>query len=386
MKVLFYRYNNICERDVLQGFLELGVEIAELWHAEGKPSDRIRAVTGELQRAPVDFVFSIDFFPMVAESCRLFHIRYLCWTVDAPVLTLYAKQAAYDCNRIFCFDSAQAAEIEVFNPGHVFYLPIAAPVAGRQAAVEKCTDRERYASDLSFVGSLYEEQRDYDRHSGLPDALAGRLDGILEAGSHLHAVYLPELLVTEEDAETFHLYMEGFPVLPGESFLTDKVVLTQLLMANKMTCLERHRIIGKLGKRFGIQVWTGSDTTGFTGVDNRGFANTATEMPVIFAQSRINLNHTMRGIRNGVSLRVWDILASGGFCLTDAQPDLYDLLPVGEALAVYENAEDLLEKTDWYLTHESERREIAAEGLRMVRERHGYPQRLLRLLELGLTG
>ncbi|MBR5115681.1 MAG: DUF3880 domain-containing protein, partial [Lachnospiraceae bacterium] len=323
MKALFYRYNNICERDVLQGFRELGVEIRELMHAEGKPSDVVRAVTGALQEEPADFVFSIDFFPMVAESCRLLQIRYLCWTVDSPVLTLYAKQVAYDCNRIFCFDSAQAREIAAFNPGHVHYLPLAAPVEARQAAIKACDEPEHFAARISFVGSLYEEQCDYDRHEGLAAYLSGYLDGLIEAGSRLHDIYLPELTVTEEMATEFHRAMQGFPVLPGESFLTDRVVLTQLLMANKMTSIERHRLIARLGKRFGIDVWTGSNTDGMTGVHNRGFANTARVMPVVFAASDININHTMRGIRTGVSLRVWDILSCGGFCLTDAQPDLY---------------------------------------------------------------
>ena len=385
MKILFYRYNNICERDVRQGFLELGAEINELWHREGKPSDVIRAVTDELQKRPADLVFSIDFFPMVAESCRILGLRYLCWTVDAPVLTLFSAQAAYDCNRIFCFDSAQAAEISKLNPGHVFYLPLAVPVESRQEAVRACDRPERYASRISFVGSLYEEQCDYDRCRNLPERMAGFLEGVMEAGSRIHALYFPDQLVTDEIAEIFHKCMDGFPVLPGESFLTDKVVLTQLLMANKMTAMERHRIVEKLGRTFGIDVWTGSDTSGMNGVNNRGFANTATEMPVIFADSDINLNHTMRGIRSGVSLRVWDILACGGFCLTDAQPDLYDLLPVGEALAVYEDEESLKDQVAWYLEHEEERREIAAEGLRIVREKHSYPARLLTLLERGLA-
>ncbi len=386
MKVLFYRYNSICERDVLRGFAQLGVEVRELHHTEGKPSDTIRAVTDALQTAPVDFVFSIDFFPMVAESCRLLRIRYLCWVVDSPVLALYSKQITYDCNRVFCFDSAQAEEIGAFSPGHVYYLPLAVPVEIRQEAIANCQETERYAAPISFVGSLYEEQCDYDKADGLAPELAGRLDGILEAGSHLHAAYLPDLMVTEEEARAFHDAMNGFPVMPGESFLTDRVALTQLLMANKMTSMERYRLVGAIGRSLGIDVWTGSDTTDMPGVRNRGFANTATEMPVIFANSGINLNHTMRGIRTGVSLRVWDILACGGFCLTDAQPDLFGLLPVGEALAVYEDEQDLLQKTAWYLDHEAERREIAAEGLRIVREQHSYPQRLLHLLELGLQG
>lgn len=384
MKVLFYRYNNICERDVLRGFQELGVEVHELVHAEGKPSDMIRAVTGALQEAPVDFVFSIDFFPMVAESCRLLQIRYLCWTVDSPVLTLYAKQVTYECNRIFCFDSAQAKEIEAFHPGHVHYLPLAAPVEARQQAVAACREPARFMAQISFVGSLYEEQCDYDHITDLPEEEKGRLDGILEAGSHLHATYLPEQLVTEEDAAAVHRVMEGFPMLPGESFLTDRIALNQLILANKMTSIERHRMVARVGKRYGIDLWTGSDTTGWKGVRNHGYANTATEMPAIFAYSEINLNQTMRGIRTGIPLRVWDILACGGFCLTDAQQDLYDLLPVGEALTVYENEEDLIDQIFWWNNHENERREIAAEGLRIVREKHSYPMRLLRLLELGL--
>ena len=45
------------------------------------------------------------------------------------------------------------------------------------------------------------------------------------------------------------------------------------------------------------------------------------EMPLVFKCSKINLNITLRSIRNGIPLRAMDIMGAGGFLLTNHQND-----------------------------------------------------------------
>ena len=106
-------------------------------------------------------------------------------------------------------------------------------------------------------------------------------------------------------------------------------------------------------------------------------------MPVIFHNSKINLNITSKSIRSGIPLRIFDILGCGGFALTNFQLELPKLFVLGEDLVCYENMEDLSCKTDYFLRHESERREIAENGLERVKKCHTYPLRLEEMIHLA---
>ena len=53
------------------------------------------------------------------------------------------------------------------------------------------------------------------------------------------------------------------------------------------------------------------------------------------------------------------------------------LFTVGEDLDCYVSEDDLLAKTEYYLSHEKERAEIAQNGLLTVQKKHNYPERLL---------
>ena len=67
-------------------------------------------------------------------------------------------------------------------------------------------------------------------------------------------------------------------------------------------------------------------------IHNRGFAKTNTEMPIIFHQSKINLNLTAKSIRSGLSLRIFDVLGCEGFLITNYQAELPEHFNIGEDL------------------------------------------------------
>ena len=106
-------------------------------------------------------------------------------------------------------------------------------------------------------------------------------------------------------------------------------------------------------------------------------------MPLIFHESDINLNITAKSIRSGLPLRVWDILGSGGFCLTNYQADLPELLQIGEHLDIYSSFDELEEKIHYYLEHPDIRKEIAQNGYDIVKSQHTYPIRLEQMFSLA---
>lgn len=389
MKLLFYRYGSICESDIIEGFEELGLEVCEITNEIREknllPSDCVNLLSNYLLEHPVDFVFSMNFFPIVADVCHIFKLPYLCWTVDSPVMELYSTSIIYDTNRIFLFDRSIYEEIAPLNPEHVFYLPLATNVRQKDdlLAQTSLATRRHFSAEVSFIGSLYTEKCAYDRLSDPPAYLSGYLDGLMEAQLKIYGYFFIEELLSDKIISDFIAHFPGFYRLPGESFLTDRTTLAQLYIGTKISVLERDRIMRLLSEKYPVTIYTGSDTSAYPKLKNCGFAKTLTEMPIIFHESKINLNLTAKSIRSGLSLRIWDILGSGGFCITNYQSELPDLLPIGTYLESYGSFEELDEKINYYLTHEKERQEIAHNGYEYVKSHHTYPIRLSQMLQLA---
>lgn len=388
MNILFYRYGSICEPDLITGFLELGNAVSELTmeitDKNIPPARRVAYLHQALLKRSYDFVFSVNFYPFISEVCKIHGILYLCQTVDCPVMDLLSHSVENKCNRIFLFDAAQYREIAPRNPGCVFHLPLATNPSRWDAVISDASekDQRKFRSDVSFVGSLYTEKCPYDRLTGASDYVTGYLDGIMSAQQSVYGAYFLEEVLSDEIIEEFRSHLPGFYTPPENFIRDDRLAMARLYLCAKISASERIRTLTALGRRFSVDLYTGSDTDGIP-VHNRGLAKTLTEMPLIFHYSKINLNITSKAIREGLPLRIFDILGCGGFLLTNYQTELPDCFTPGADLECYGSEEELLQKAEYFLTHEKDRAEIAQNGARAVREYHNYPKRLLEMLSLA---
>lgn len=382
MNVLFYRYGSICEPDIIDTFTEFGFHVTEITdevtNKDLLPADSLKIVSRQLLSQPADFVFSINFFPHLSELCNIFHIRYLCWSVDSPVFEFFTPSIKNPWNRVFLFDRAQYNEIQPLNPACVFHLPLAANTAPKErlfSAASPDTVR-KYHSDVSFVGSLYTEKCPYDKLTGISAHTEGYLNGIMAAQEKIYGCYFINELLDEALVAEFKAHLPNFyQPLPG-AFLSDRDIVSQLYIGAKISASERVHTMEVLGTHFPVDLYTGSDTSKLPMVRNRGLVKTLTEMPFVFAQSKINLNITSKSIRTGLPLRIFDILSCGGFVLTNYQEELADNFEIGSDLETYGSMDELLYKTEYYLSHEKERAEIAHNGLATLKSRHTYLHRL----------
>ncbi len=390
MNLLFYRYGSICEPDMIEGFLELGCSVfeitAEITEKNIPAGQRVQLLYQTISNGSYDFVFSVNFYPFISEVCKICGLYYLCQTVDAPVFELFSHSVENKCNRIFLFDAAQYREVAPRNPGCVFHLPLATnPARWERVIAEAAPDSVRkFQSDLSFVGSLYTEKCPYDQLEGASDYLTGYLDGVMNAQRTIYGCYFLEDVLTDAVVEEFCTHTKDFYLPPEASVRNDRAVMARMYLCAKITSAERMRTMSLLGTRFSVDLYTGSDTKTLP-VQNRGRAKTLTEMPLIFRHSKINLNMTSKAIREGIPLRIFDILGCGGFLLTNYQSELPSLFVLGRDFDVYGSEDELLEKTEFYLTHERDRMEIASCGLKTVKEYHNYPRRLSEMLSLAFS-
>jgi hypothetical protein len=106
------------------------------------------------------------------------------------------------------------------------------------------------------------------------------------------------------------------------------------------------------------------------------------DMARTYSAARIVFN---RSVLNDINMRVFEALASGSLLLTNdlrgnGQEELFQ---DGVYLATYQDAEDLLDKIEFYLRCGDVRERIAAAGRAEVLARHTYQHRMQTILECG---
>lgn len=109
------------------------------------------------------------------------------------------------------------------------------------------------------------------------------------------------------------------------------------------------------------------------------------DMKVLHERMRrvpICLNLMKGNLETGLNNRHFEVTAYGGFMLTYLTEELSECFEIGAECDVFRNEHELLEKINYYLTHDEERREIAAAGQRRTLSQHLYSHRLTTLVEL----
>ncbi len=387
MNILFYRYGSICEEDILKCFKQSGHECRtiedEIRDKSITGADTVRLVDNALSEESFDCVFTVNFYPSISDLCNIYHIRYISWIVDSPVLELFANSIANPWNRVFLFDRSQYEDVCRYNPDHIFHYPLAADVGSKQKVIKEAIDdgsAEKHRCDVSFVGSLYTEKDPLNSLGDISEYSKGFLDGLSEAQLKVYGYYFAQDQLSDKVIEDIRSSAKSYYRMKTDNHLTDRIVIGQYYLGNHITALERERLIAQTAEGFPLDVYTRSDTLRIKKANVRGGCETLTEMPVIFHESRINLNPTSKAIRSGVPLRAFDIFACEGFLLSNYQTELCELFVPGEDFAYYESIEQVPELIAYYLDHEKERAEIAHNGYMKVREQFSYEIRLNRLL------
>lgn len=388
MNILFYRYGSICEPDIIASFKHLGFNITEdtreVYNKQLLPSDCIKGLNELLKQDTYSFIFSINFFPSVSDVCNIWGIPYLCLIVDSPVLELFSTSLANPCNKVFLFDRQLYNDFHHINPDGIFHIPLATNVRDNYATatMASAADRARFSSDISFIGSLYSEKCLYNQIT-LPEKMRGYVDGLIEAQLLVYGYNFIEECVTPELIEAFCKVRPELINFPDSMKVDTKAVIAQHIISVKVAEQERLRYLKVLSEHFNVDLYTGSDTYSMPLIHNRGFAKTNTEMPIIFHQSKINLNLTAKSIRSGLSLRIFDVLGCEGFLITNYQAELPEHFNIGEDLEAYTSLDDLMGKCEYYLSHDKERQEIAHNGFEKVKKYHTYDIRLTQMLEIA---
>lgn len=337
-----------------------------------------------LRRETPDFVFSFNFLPVISKVCKTADVFYVSWTYSNPEIFLYSYQIINPCNLVLMFDSKEYEKFKRGGINTVEYLPLAASTRRLDSMLPDKKIRERYETSVSFVGSLYtERQQYYDQIIPmLSDYHKGYLEGLIRAQLMVDGVNFiedclnPEIVEAMQKASNIHPYPDSAETL--------EYLFANYIINRQITIIERMELLTLIGKYFPVSLYTYKQNNAFhpEGVTNMGPADYYTEMPYVFKLSKINLNITLRSIQNGIPLRAYDILGSGGFLLSNYQTDLARHFVPDEDYVYYENREDLLRKIEYYLSHEDERSAIAHNAHTKVSREHTFDVRAGQIIEM----
>lgn len=372
MKILFIEWASFGNADMKDAFVKEGHEVIcfPFSNRDARRDKEIEAaLASRLHETGPDAVFSFNYFPLISNVCKREGLPYLSWIYDSPYVMLYSYTAINPCNTIYVFDRALCQEFQDAGIKTVHYLPMAANTERLDAMGTPAP-----AYDVSFVGSLYTEAHNfYDRMENLSEYARGYLEGLMNAQMNVQGYnFIQESLspIMEE------LY-RALPMDPNpDGVETREYLYAQYVINRKLTGLERHRLLTAITKKHTLDLFTLDPAFTLPNLRNHGTTDYYSEMPLVFKKSRVNLNISLRSIRSGIPLRAFDIMGSGGFLLSNYQEDFLENFTPGVDFEYYESEKDLLQKTDYYLTHEEERLAIAKNGHDKVAAAHTYRDRV----------
>lgn len=383
MKVLFIKTKNGIA-DLVPALQRLGHTVAILdSHALDPLALQRQPFCLEIERYlenhQVDYVITYLYIPELSDLCNKFCIPYISWNYDSPLVSLFHTSVYNSCNRIFLFDQAQYDRLAALEVPNIYHLPLAADVLRAEQLTLSDAEQALYSCDISFVGTLYEDNL-YNRCRGLlpPEYLLPINQYLMQelcCWDHVRPwTSLPTEMVYAL-TDTMGLHLEPFE-------LPEELYLGILMLSRKLAEMERITSLNTLAEIAPVDLYTRSTSDQISALRVHPPVNYLTDLGKVYRCSKINLNFTLPSIESGVPQRVFDVLANGGFLMTNAQPELDTLFAPGKDLVSFHDLAEMKELAAYYLSHEKERAKIAAHGRQTVLQNYTYEHLMKRVLSL----
>lgn len=392
MNILYFSWKSTCDRDCVESLERLGATVTIADDSFEKYDEDEKFIAGILTKArnnKAEAIFSFNYFPDLSRTAMMLQIPYVSWVYDSPHLTLESLTLNNPCNHVFVFDFGLAQKYADEGIETVEYLPLACNVErvaaqlghirwGRTFSADMVVWRapQGYNHDVTFLGRMYDdEQNFFSQVKYLPEIIKGYLDALIEAQKKVYGIDFTEKLLDKSKCQELKQYINA---QLGDKYRDCSDQILRNMILKEVTVQERRELLALLSKKFKVDHFAPVKAKNLN-VNYCGYADYVSQMPEIFYTSKININITLRSIRTGIPLRVIDILGAGGFCLTNYQSELSEYFENGVDLVWFESPEDMLEKAEYYLTHDEEREAIARNGHAKVCQYFSYDSQLAKI-------
>lgn len=336
-------------------------------------------------------IAAINYTEGLAEFAAAHRCKLICWEVDPttsapPRFQAQPAAAGADAGAgdggafLFTYRRSQVEELRAGGFPHVEYLPLAADPARRAPVPLTGADRARYGAPVSFVGSSLQPQVSGFRHSFLTGFAPGNPGAVTHA-----AVLLDEVLAEQRHDFSRDLIGGALAQRCPDLARADPARLAQLARwASEIAAAEKRlAYVARLG-RFGARVWGDEGWQSLNpAVKYLGPAGHGLELTKIYCASQVNVDIGRLYQGDIVTMRVFDVLACGGFVLAERSPALAELFEIGVEVECYATADELSAKVAHYLAHPAAAQAIALRGRAAVQQRHTIAARVARMLAVS---
>lgn len=216
----------------------------------------------------------------------------------------------------------------------------------------------RYCNDVAFAGNILLS----DQHQPKPDqSVRGRCrDAVLAAQRANPTTPAWKLVVREVEALSpadraqAHLEYDDADFWPFANEVVGVHCQRQGRVQTLSSLKRRVAFYGEFADAEGVP-----RLKEFEFIDYKGCADFSTELPRVYAESRILVDMTNAAFINNCSTKPICCFAAGGFSLFDYRPDPIAHLGDDIEKVMFRNFDELNAKVDYFLTHESEREALA---------------------------
>jgi spore maturation protein CgeB len=305
------------------------------------------------------------------------------WEIDPTISPVEPVRNADSTNlHIFTHNRERLPLYQDNGFQNATYLPLCTnpkkfyPVAADETIAGK------FGCDISFVGSVMHANQTrlmklcVDRISVLAGSDAGWLPVRDWLNDFVNQPPKPTRGLEAVAALEALLEQQGF-----SDILTmgpDRLLISACLDEYLAYCWRRHVVAAFLP--LGIQLWGDADWRVDFPDHYRGVADHYLDLPKLYSVSRINLDICRTYQANIVTMRIFDVMACGGFVLADRSPALLELFTEDYDIVCYESPEEAYDKALYYLRHDSERKTIAEHGHAAVVHNHTFAHRIRQIL------
>lgn len=386
IRILYIETKEIKLLDIPRALDEIGFDVyraAFQFSAQEYSEEAATLVRQTVTRYDVQYVISYDFAASIAQGCFVADVPYISWVYDNPQKELYTPYAFCPTNYIFVFDKLQQQRLQEIGVKKVFHLPLAILENKVRLKLQEEKSKEQEA-DITFVGQLYKMENSLRAIEGAEEDIKLSMEREVQKfffqwnkTSEFHGS-LPKNCVRYFSRVDQNMVLKKYPYITEQFYYEASV--TARLVANK----ERVTALNRLAEKYKVYFYTNDKDTSqlSTKVKVCPGVHYDNEISQIYHNSKINLNLTLHCIESGASQRVFDVMAAGGFLLSNYQPELEEMFVVGEEIVLFHSLQEMEEQVEYYLTHEEERKRIAKKGQQKVLHYHDLHSRMEQVMKL----
>ncbi len=320
----------------------------------------------------------LDSEGLLLELLAKLDIPLLSFFVDHPYLTLHdAKPKNSEYLSIFTYDKDNVEFLKNIGYKYVDYMPLGTDIERFHPRNKANAYPIEWESEISFVGSsMYNliEQRLKASHA--PNELLKKFASI--AKSFRYSKYdIAKDCINNEFQEVKD---EFYALSANEQLMFERAIIWEATRQYRFDCIEEilpftPTIMGDNGWKKGL---AGKEEK-YKKVESVTYFK---QLPDFYTHSIINFNTTSMQMKNAVNQRVFDVLASNSFVLTDWRSQMDDLLISGKEIISYKEIGEIPELVSFYLKNERARNTIIEAGRKRIIAEHSWDNRLKKMLEV----